>query len=141
MRIELFLPEPLGAGTAKPDQTPSITGWLREMERASEGGGAPLAWAGAAPLSIKDQIPVENPSAAPLPSQGEPWEPRRVHASSDGTEAQVWVRDGRLAPEAEPRLAASLALELARRGLRLRALTINGQTAFEATEAYRHGND
>jgi len=122
-------------------KAPPAGPWLREVERAREGGGAPLGWADAAPLSINNEIPVETTSAVLLPPQGEPWQARVAHASSDGAEAQVWIRDGRLAPEAEPRLAASLALELARRGLRLRALTINGQTVFEATEAHRYGND
>lgn len=117
----------------------------RQSDGAREGGGAPLGWF---EQTFTDAIsPSGNGSSAPGSSlpRSEPWPQRVVHVSAIASEARVWIRDARLPAQDEPRLAESLALELAQRGLRLRALSVNGLKVFEAalepTEAHPHGDD
>jgi hypothetical protein len=118
--------------------------WQRELERASrDGGGAPLGWlaAPAQATPVPGGAAMDRQPARERATGGEPWQMRVVHLSNCSAGASVWIRDARLAADGEPRLAASLALELAQRGLRLRVLTVNGQKVFETMEAYRHGSD
>ena len=50
----------------------------------------------------------------------------------DQTGARVWIRDSGLAQGSTGAIVSSLAADLALRGLRLRALTVNGRTAFDS---------
>jgi len=83
-----------------------------------------------------EKTPAATPSAGvALPPRDRPWPARSVHMTMDPSGARVWIRDSALTQHAAGGMLSSLAGELALRGLRLRALTINGRLAFEADAA------
>lgn len=111
------------------------------------------------PVEVRPQeaAPQARASApAALPVRERPWPARSVHMMSDGSGAKVWIRDSGLVQATAGAILSSLAGELRLRGLRLRALTVNGRVAFESEpasgsgkasrstfpqEVNRHGND
>jgi hypothetical protein len=52
--------------------------------------------------------------------------------TAEGTGARVWIRDSGLTRGSISGILSALTGELARRGLRLRALSVNGRSAFDS---------
>jgi hypothetical protein len=104
---------------------------------APAGPSVPIAAGAAGPVTENIVDQTQTPEAprsagATLPPSAQQWPARSVHMMSDVGGAKVWIRDAGLAHESAGRIVSSLADELAQRGMRLRALTVNGRVVFEA---------
>jgi hypothetical protein len=83
-----------------------------------------------------NEAPAENASAgvAAVPKSRQ-WPLRSVHMMAEGSGARVWIRDSGLTRGSISGILSALTGELSRRGLRLRALSVNGRSAFDAEPA------
>lgn len=59
------------------------------------------------------------------------YEPQLLHVFQSAQGLRVWLRDFRLEPNGGPRILAALRRELARSGIALAALTVNGHLLWE----------
>jgi hypothetical protein len=120
---------------------PAVVESLSAQSRVAETGVVPdrvgdADFRAASATDPAGKTPDANPPAGvALQPRDRPWPARSVHMTMDSAGARVWIRDSALTQEAAGGMVSSLAGELALRGLRLRALTINGRLAFEVEAA------
>ncbi len=121
-------------------------GWLAAADRIPYTAPVSVAAMDVGLHSANPPDPRASEGEAPLPGAAasvprEPLPARAVHLMVDGSGAKVWIRDNDLTQARAGEIVASLAAELAERGLRLRALTVNGRVAFEAASAFQRDED
>jgi hypothetical protein len=107
-------PRPLGGGSPDAD--------------AARPAGAHAAQAKAAQANRAPGAPPAPPEA-PAPERVA-WPRTHVHAVAHEAVARVWLRDAALGENERRRLAAEIAQRLRAAGLRLAALTVNGEEIF-----------
>lgn len=119
---------PDAAGCVASNPTISAAPWAAPAHGSAQGA--------VAETGSMNEAPAENASAGvTVIPRSRQWPARSVHMMAEGSGARVWIRDSGLTRGSISGILSALTGELARRGLRLRALSVNGRSTFDAQSA------